>query len=154
MLPPSIRFSFPYYDAAGTPPVTLELLPLFASLPPLSTDLATVAADSLEARKLSIIVKETARVAAKEAISQKVGDQHGKAAEAVVRISLFLLEEPDTRSWQTLPGRLTLVRVPLPAGQHNLRVRLSGAGLFSSAEVALPEFQLRPGQRVFSSLRI
>lgn len=153
VLPPSIRFSFPHYDSVRTPAAKVSVLPAHPTLPPLSSDLAAVAERSLEERKLSIIVKETARVAAKEAISQKVGDQHGQAAEAVVRISLFLLEEPDTRSWQTLPGRLTLVRIPLPAGQHKLRVRLSGAGLFSSPELALPEFELRPGQRVFHSLR-
>lgn len=153
VLPPSIRFSFPHYDSVRTPAAKVSILPAHPTLPPLSSDLAAVAERSLEERKLAIIAKETARVAAKEAISQKVGDKHGPAAEAVVRLSLFLLEEPDTRSWQTLPGRLTLVRVPLPAGQHNLRVRVSGAGLFSSPELVLPEFHLRPGQRVFHSLR-
>ncbi len=154
VLPPSIRFSFPYYDALATPRLTIGLSPRFPSLPPISSDLAAVAEDALAARKMAIIVKETARVAAKEAISQKVGEQHGQAAEAVVRISLFLLEEPDTRSWQTLPGRLTLVRIPLPAGQHILSVQLRGTSLLSTQQMTLPEFRLRPGQRVFHSLRL
>lgn len=153
VLPPSIRFSFPYYDVRRTPAVQVNLSPQRPTLPPLSTDLGAVAKRSLEERKLGIILKETARVATKETISQKVGKEHGLAAEAVVRLSLFLLEEPDTRGWQTLPGRLTLVRVPLPAGRHNLRVRLSGAGLLSPPEVQLPEFVLRPGQRIFHRLR-
>jgi len=154
VVPPSIRFSFPYYPDSRIAAVQTRLLPAHPQLPQLSTDLAAIAAQSLEQRKVAIIAKETARVAAKEAISQNVGNEHGRAAEAVVRVSLFLLEEPDTRCWQTLPGRLTLVRVPLPAGQHSLRLRLSGGGLFSAPEIALPTFQLRPGQRFFYSLRL
>ena len=153
VLPPSIRFSFPYYEKGSTPPVRIGLTPYFPTLPILSSDLAAVARQSLEARKLAIIAKETARVAAKEVISQKVGNQHGDVAEAVVRLSLFLLEEPDTRSWQTLPGRLTLVRVPLPAGHHKLRLSITGAGLFGPVQIDLPEIQLNTGQRLFRSLR-
>ncbi len=153
VLPPSIRFSFPYYESTRTPAIGVSILPLHLPLPALSSDLAAVVVRSLEERKASIITKETARVAAKEAISQSVGNDHGKTAEAVVRLSLFLLEEPDTRSWQTLPGRLTLVRVPLPAGTHTIRVRVSGLELFDMPEITLPEFQLRPGQRIFHSLR-
>lgn len=152
VLPPSIRFSFPYYDSPPTPLLRNEVFPAWPMLPVLSTDLAAVAEHSLSERKVALIIKETARVAAKEAISQAVGKEHGQTAEAVVRISLLLLEEPDTRSWQTLPGRLTLIRIPLLAGQHSLRVRLSG-GRYGTPEIALPEFQLRPGQRIFHSLR-
>lgn len=153
VLPPSLRFSFPYYESSHSPEVRVDVLPAKTTLPALSTDLAIVAGKSLEARKLGIIAKETVRVAGKEAIAQSVGNEHGKAAEVVVRVSLFLLEEPDTRSWQTLPGRLTLVRIPLPAGHHKLRIRLSGAGIFGLPEFPLPEFDLRPGQQVFHSLR-
>lgn len=154
VVPPSIRFSFPYYASVRTPVLEAELRPAYPALPKLSTDLGGVAARSLDQRKLAIIAKETARVAAKEAIAQNVGNEHGQLAEAVVRASLFLLEEPDTRCWQTLPGRLSLVRIPLPAGQHRLRLRLSGTGLFSATEVPLPEFQLRTGQRFFYTVRL
>ncbi|SHI78658.1 hypothetical protein SAMN02745165_00874 [Malonomonas rubra DSM 5091] len=148
IVPPSIRFSFPYYETSHAALAQVVLSPASPMLPPLSTSLGEVARQSLDQRKLQLIAKETARVAAKEAISQKVGKDYGPTAEAVARISLLLLEEPDTRSWQTLPGRLTLVRVPLLSGQHMIRVRLQGRG-----EVKLPEFQLRKGQKVFFSLR-
>ena len=154
VLPPSLRFSFPYYDSFSSAPLRAELLPDYPALPALTTDLAAVVKRSLEERKLAIIVKETARVAGKEAISQAVGKKHGDAAEVAVRISLFLLEEPDTRSWLTLPGRLTLVRIPLPAGQHKLRLQISGGGFFTQQQIDLPDISLRPGQRVFHSLRL
>jgi len=148
--PPSIRFSFPYYHVSRVPSVGISLEPPRPMLPLLTTNLAEVARQSLEQRKLQLIAKETLRVAAKEAISQEVGHEYGAAAEAVTRISLLLLEEPDTRSWQTLPDRLTLVRVPLPVGEHEISVYLQGR---VQRRVELPPFQVRKGQRAFFSLR-
>jgi len=152
--PPSIRFAFPYYSAGGTPRPGIKILPRrWSSLPLLSTALGDVARDALAARKARIIVKETVRVATKEVIAQSVGNKNDAAAEALVRVALFLLEEPDTRSWRTLPGRLTLVRIPLPAGRHELQVELTYSGLARRKIIDLPEIQLRQGQRVFHAIR-
>jgi hypothetical protein len=153
-LPPSIRFSFPYYPKTVTPPLKLQTIsPAHATLPPISADFAKVISRSLDERKTRIIVKETARVAAKEALSQAVGNKQGDAAELIMRISLLLLEEPDTRSWQTLPARMTLVRIPLPSGSHKLSLELTKGGYRDSRTVALPEFKLNRGERFFYSLR-
>ncbi len=114
--------------------------------------MASVARSALDARKVSIITKETLRVASKEAIAQSVGNKNDETAEAVVRIVLFLLEEPDTRSWQTLPGRLTLVRIPLPAGRHDLQIELKGDKFNRPKIINLPDVKVRQGQRVFRSL--
>jgi hypothetical protein len=150
VLPPLLRFSFPYYGAVGTPQPRLTIAPAsLLSLPVVTTDLTTVAKAALEARKLQIIVRETARVAGKEALSQKLGDQYGGGAELVVRLGLMLLEEPDTRSWRTLPGRLSLLRIPLQAGRHQLEIT-TGDGAGSQL---IPSFEIRSGERIFRSLR-
>ena len=154
VLPPSIRFSFPYYSGGRAPRPKIRILPRrWSPSPFLSTDLGAVARDALEVRKVRIIAKETIRVATKEAIAQAVGNKNDAAAEAIVRVTLFLLEEPDTRSWQTLPGRLTLVRIPLPAGRHKLQLELESSGSAGRQIIDLPEIQLRQGQRVFHALR-
>lgn len=154
VLPPSIRFSFPYYRQVRTPRPQLEIQPRQRTLPVISSDLGEVAVASLDARKQQIIAAETARVASKEALAQAVGNKNDSATEAVVRVALFLLEEPDTRSWQTLPGRLSLVRIPLPAGEHRLRLQLARAGKTGRAQlVELPSVELRQGQRRFLSVR-
>ncbi|MCW8860315.1 MAG: hypothetical protein OQK97_11530 [Deltaproteobacteria bacterium] len=153
-LPPSIRFAFPYYAAAEIPGLKLTVSPVSRqALPLLSTDLGSVAQEALEARKLRIIAKETVRAAAKEAIAQSVGNKNDAAAEVIVRVALFLLEEPDTRCWKTLPGRLTLVRIPLAAGRHNLQLQLRSHGWADQQTIDLPEFELRRGQRAFRTLR-
>jgi len=153
VLPPSIRFSFPYYASRRSAPLKVTLLPPTPTLPQISTDLAEVAVSALDERKAKLIAKETLRVAGKEAIAQSVGNSFGDAAELLTRLSLLLLEEPDTRSWQTLPNRLTLVRVPLAAGHYELSARVSTPEGFNAWELAIPPFELRAGQRVFRSIR-
>jgi len=154
VLPPSIRFAFPYYSAEKAAQPRINILPhSWRYRPLLTTDLGVVARKALDARKTRMIAKEGIRVAAKEAISQSVGNKNDVAAEAIVRVALFLLEEPDTRSWQTLPGRLTLVRIPLPAGRHKLQLEIQSTGFDRRHIIELPEILLRQGQRVFQSVR-
>lgn len=119
VLPPSIRFSFATYED-----VTDYFYPLFALPPaegpvgsPITTDVGQVLKASLGDRLAQIIAKETARVIAKEAIAHQVDND---LAEILVRIVFFILEEPDTRSWQTLPAYLTLARVPLREGFNRI----------------------------------
>jgi len=155
VLPPSIRFSFPYYSAEKTAQPWINILPqIWSYRPVLSTDLGVVARKSLAARKARIIAKESLRVAAKEAIAKSVGNKNDAAAEVIVRAALFLLEEPDTRSWQTLPGRLSLVRIPLPAGRHKLKLELRSSRSGRRKIIDIPEVQLRQGQRLFYSARL
>ncbi len=150
ILPTLTRISFPYYENRATRLPSLTFIPSgLTPLAALSTDMAQVAKDALEQRKVQIIVRETARVAGKEALAQSVGDKNGGGAELAVRLGLMLLEEADTRSWQTLPGRLTLLRIPLKAGHYQLEI-LRGD---SAGPVPLPEFDIVPGQRLFRSIR-
>lgn len=155
VLPPSIRFAFPYYSGEKISQPGINVWPRrWTYLPLISTDLGAVARKALDARKIRVIAKESLRVAAKEAIAQSVGNKNDVAAEAIVRVALFLLEEPDTRSWQTLPGRLTLVRIPLPPGRHKLQLEFESTGFNRRHIVDLPEIQLRQGQRLFYPLRL
>ena len=155
VLPPSIRFAFPYYPAEKTPQTRIKILPhRLIYRPMLTTDLGVVARKSLAARKALILTKESLRVATKEAIAQSAGNKNDAAAEAIVRAALFLLEEPDTRCWQILPGRLSLLRIPLPAGQHKLQLEFDSSRFAGRQVVDLPEIQLHQGQRFFYSVRL
>lgn len=155
VLPPSIRFAFPHYSAAKTAQPRINVLPqIWSYRPMLTTDLGVVARKSLAARKARILAKESLRVAAKEAIAQSVGNKNNAATEAIVRTALFLLEEPDTRCWQTLPGRLSLLRIPLPAGQHKLQLEFDSSWFAGRQVIDLPEIQLHQGQRLFYSVRL
>jgi hypothetical protein len=65
--------------------------------------------------------------------------------EALVRVAFFIMEEPDTRAWETLPAYLTLIRIPVDAGVHDLTVRTSGQG----GTRRLPQVNVVPGRRFY-----
>jgi hypothetical protein len=68
-------------------------------------------------------------------------------------MGLFIMEEPDTRCWQTLPASLKLLRLPLKPGKHNIRVVILGKRKEIVEEIRLPEFSVSSGQRIYSSIR-
>ncbi|MBI2440665.1 MAG: hypothetical protein HYV35_04760 [Lentisphaerae bacterium] len=60
------------------------------------------------------MAKDATRIALKETISLTVENQN-ETLGALVRLILFAMEAPDTRSWETLPLWLQIARVPCPA---------------------------------------
>lgn len=149
-LPPAIRFSFPYYDSHRSPSPPDVRVSDGRILSRVSSDLGRVARDALDVRKAALMTRTAARVAGKEALAQAVGRNHDEAAEMIVRLLLLLTEEADVRCWKTLPGSLTLIRVALPPGRHNIDLYPGGG----RAAIRIPEFQLRKGQRHYVPVRI
>jgi uncharacterized protein len=145
VLPPSIRFSFSTYSDRShyyNPP-EIRMSSEAGKVRMVTTDVGQVLKDSLQERLTQIIVKETARVAAKEAIAQSVKDDD---AEILVRAVLFLLEQPDTRCWETLPGYLTMIRIPVAAGQHQFSINTyDGPG----GCVELKDVNINPVQKYY-----
>lgn len=117
VLPPSIRFSFVSYRKrthSYTPPV-IHAADGRRSGRQVRTDISKVLEASLKERAARMMAKESARVVAKEAISRNIEDDF---LEILVRGFFFVLQEPDTRCWQTLPAYWTMIRVPLPPGRE------------------------------------
>jgi len=129
VLPPSIRFSFvTYRERTGSyrPPIAVPA-GSGAYTSRVSTDLSKPLHASLKARAAKIIAKETARVAAKEAVSRQIEDD---LLEIFVRAAFFIMEEPDTRCWQTLPAYWTLLRIHLPPGSpRSTALTVESAGM-------------------------
>jgi len=154
VVPPSIRFSFPMYR--DRPGGAFDLQPVVPAEPmasAIATDLGVVARAALDDRKAAMLVKETARVASKEALARAAGRNGGDAAEILVRAAFFVLEEPDTRGWETLPARLLLLRLALDPEQPEVAVRIIGRHGESIERAVLSDLALRSGQRVYRSLR-
>ncbi len=153
VLPPSIRFSFPQYPDCKNRRAIAEIFESTERLPSvlIGTDICGVSKASLKERATKIIVKETARAAGKETIANNIDDP---LVEVLVRVVLFVMEEPDTRCWQTLPGQLALTRVSLNPGKHDIKVVISDSigGIIDT--ILLPELTVSTGDRVFHSIRI
>ena len=147
VMPPSIRISIPRYASSYLPPpATIHIDGKEIPSGEVNTDMGDAARRSLNDRAAQYLTRQALRAGTKEAIAQKIGEQNA-LLEFFTRVGLFLLEEADTRSWETLPGSLTLVRVILDSGNHKLEVSPGKSGSVY-LNVDIPE-----GRRVYQSIR-
>lgn len=153
LLPPGVRISFPRYKKqssyTGRPEVVGSNVRKTSAI--IETDMLSVAKDSLDERAKLIYTKEAARIAAKEVIIRGF-ERNNKDSPVglLLRLAFIAMEEADTRGWETLPAKLSMVRVFLEPGTHKLRVNIRGG---SDNTIDLPEIRFLPGEKVFYSLR-
>lgn len=98
----------------------------------------------------SAITRMISRVVAGKAAEKAGGDGGvGLLLSLATQATLTAVDTPDTRSWATLPGRIALGRVKVPAGKHTLRLSARGHTLKKTIELqpggwaALPLIVLR-----------
>ncbi len=150
---PDSRISFPYYPEQYNSPVSINV---FAHSSPVardsvSTQLVDVSRAALGERGKSLAAKHVLRFAAKKEISRAVRAENS-ALGGLLTAVFFILEQADTRSWETLPAQLSLLRIPLPAGDHQLDLSVD-AGL-DSYSITLPRLSVSVNKRVFYALRL
>ncbi|OQX24212.1 MAG: hypothetical protein BWK80_21990 [Desulfobacteraceae bacterium IS3] len=152
IIPPSIRFSFPQYEDKIADDAQVSLAG--AETPPFSvtTHIGNVAKASLQDRAAKIIAKETARAAMKESIARAVEHKNEGILSVLLRMAFFLMEEPDTRCWETLPAYLKLFRFPIQPGKHRLKAVIYQNGI--RKDIILPQFSLSAGQKYYYQIRI
>lgn len=151
------RISFPFYPASSNNPPTVQILADNQPLPVERADsqLVAISSDALADRGKSIAARQALRVAAKYGVSESI-ESHDALAGGIVKLLFLALEQADTRSWETLPAYLTLVRVPLEPGAHSLRLLINGSD-GSSATIGQRrtlDIELAPGQRSFRLIRL
>lgn len=149
ILYPDYRISFPIYDFPLTPQPQLSIKrnQRTSTPDPITTHLATVAKASLSARGKAIAAKQISRVGVKHALVE-LAEEESKGGAAILNALFFLLEEADTRSWETLPGRLSLLRLAIPPGTHEIAIISDGS------TTNLGQVTLKPRQRVYRKVRI
>jgi tetratricopeptide (TPR) repeat protein len=77
---------------------------------------------------VSAITRMITRVAVGQGIQAAAGRDNviGLLASLGAQATLTALDTPDTRSWETLPARVAIARVRLPAGRHSLDLEARG----------------------------
>jgi len=99
-------------------------------------DLSRRAAATFEAERGQMLFRTILRALAKYAAT-RAAEREDPTAGAIVNLLGVLTERADTRCWLTLPDRLSVARLTLPAGRHELRVEyldLSGRVLHHETE--------------------
>lgn len=76
----------------------------------------------------SAITRLVARFAAGSVVKAAAHDDVlGTLLSLGTQATLTALDRPDTRSWETLPARVAVARVRVPAGRHSVRLAARGA---------------------------
>ena len=108
---------------------------------------------------LKAIAADAAEQATRKAAEGKKGDKKDQEkAERWGRFFGFLtsaagaiLERADTRSWNLLPHRVSLVRVRLPAGRQTVHILAPGA---AGGSLEIPDVMVRSGQLTVATRRV
>ncbi|MGV6859577.1 MAG: hypothetical protein ACWA5X_11455 [bacterium] len=129
---PDIRISFPAYQRSFNTPPNLKV---YTGTPPnkqplelqdITSDLARVAQESLDARGKALLAKAVARASIKHSLAHDLKKENQAAGELLSAV-FWLLEQADTRSWRTLPGYLSLIRTPRPQGVSRVEIHNGSA---------------------------
>lgn len=120
-------------------------------------DLADGARRDFDDARKAMIARTVLRAAAKLAVTAGIEDQVAEKDEAagelvgkLVNLGTLLMERADTRSWHLLPGSVSLVRLRLPAGTHDLSLDAGSTG----AGTSLGTVTVQPGRTRFLSARL
>ena len=147
-----LRIAFPFYSDYETYPPEYRVFANDEEVPIdyIDTSLDTVAKNALGARGKTIAAKQVARIAAKKAVSNAVR-REDDVLGAVVQVLLFVTEQADTRSWETLPEWFGMLRIALPEGKNDVSLRVNHEGV--EHRVDLGEIEINPGKLHFVNYR-
>ena len=114
-------------------------------------DIEALAVGSLERRKPEILARALARAVLKYNASREA-QKNNEALAFMVNVAGVLTERADTRSWSTLPSRISLLRWPLTAGHYRIDVDLLGDDGIVVAQRTFEDVAIVAGEKRFLSL--
>lgn len=122
-------------------------------------DIDTIARQSLSSHMPMIVTRSIARAIAKDAAVRAAarsngGNRDSAAAAALLgtlamQVTSLATERADTRSWLTLPANILMARLPLPAGEHTIKVELLGQDGQVVASREYPGITITAGRKTF-----
>jgi hypothetical protein len=128
---------------------------------PLAGDLSAAVLRRWEAQRAGMLARLVARGVVKYLVANEVekkakkegGDAAGFLAGLVANVGGNALERADTRSWSLLPDRVSLTRLSLPPGEHQVRIEFTAQdGAMGTLD--LGTITVAAGQTVVRSRRI
>ena len=87
-------------------------------------DIEAAAMKTFESELPNIMLRTVVRGVLKY-LGFRRANQEGEVVGRLVNLLNVVTESADTRSWQTLPNQIFLVRMRLPAGKHNITLSFS-----------------------------
>ena len=121
----------------------------------LGENVAAIAVQSLQDRKLRITAKAIARATAKylavKAAEDAARKEHGEKQANMIRmlgnISALMLERADLRSWETLPAEIRIGKCVVPPGKYHLDLALNASTGALVKQMALDDVTVNAGEK-------
>ena len=111
-------------------------------------DVENIAIETLNAQRTGILLRTLVRTVSKYLLYRKANKEN-EALGLLVNLAGAVTEQADTRSWQTLPNQIFMVRMPLPAGTHTLNLSFLGKNGRVDGRDSVPEITINPNRITF-----
>ena len=108
-------------------------------------DVENIAIETLNAQRTGILLRTLVRAVGKYLIYRKANTEN-EALGLLVNLAGVVTEQADTRSWQTLPNQIFMVRMPLPAGTHTLNLSFLGEDGRIRGRDSVPNIKINPNR--------
>ena len=115
-------------------------------------DVESIAIETLKAQRPMILVRALVRTLLKY-LAFREADKKSEALGLLTNLAGVLAEQADTRSWQTLPNQIFMVRMPLPADTHTLNLSFLGANGQVGDTQRVSDIPINPNQITFFNYR-
>ena len=111
-------------------------------------DVENMAIETFKAERPIILFRTLLRGVGKYLLTRQA-KKKSEALGLLTNLAGVLTEQADTRSWQTLPNQIFMVRMPLPAGTHTLNLSFLDANGQVRGSQSVPDIKINPNQITF-----
>ncbi len=111
-------------------------------------DVENTAIETFNAQRTSILLRTLLRAVGKYLLYREANKQH-EALGILANLAGAVTEQADTRSWQTLPNQIFMVRMPLPVGTHTLDLSFLGENGQVRGRDSVPDIKIYPNRITF-----
>lgn len=118
----------------------------------LVADVENIAIETFNAQRPVILLRTLGRALLKYLAFREANKQH-KALGLLTNLAGAVTEQADTRSWQTLPNQIFMVRMPLSAGTHTLKLSFLDASGRVSGSQSVPGVKINANRITFLNHR-
>ena len=118
----------------------------------LVADVENIAIGTFNAQRPIILLRTLGRALLKYLAFREANKQH-KALGLLTNLAGAVTEQADTRSWRTLPNQIFMVRMPLPAGTHTLKLSFLDANGQVRGSQSVPDVKINTNRITFLNHR-
>ncbi len=127
-----------------------------------TADLCNAVANDFRRQRTAALARGIARAGIKLALAKTAEktaeDKHGAFAGAMAKLGMnainVVTERPDLRQWRLLPGELSIIRMTLPAGSHDLAIDYAARPGTPARRLAIGPTEIVAGKIAFATIRV